>query len=425
MSPTACVFLGVMLMSTHAAPSRVEYLSDVRERILDAHQDWDLLGFDVTTHQPHHTPLPLRIKDKTYARGLGTHANSEIIVGLDGEYEAFEAEVGLVWEDNSVGAVIFQVYVDGVDSFDSGVMHATDPARPVHVSLQGAQELRLTVRLARQDITCCGANWADARLTRDPKVPPRAAQVPMDMAPFARVVTCDPARTDGARSGRLEEYRAEDVFLEWEIAAKRGVYDVPTYAQRVAKGGSPGLGCIGLQWPERRFLSELSLDFAPGVAMPPSKSVRVEYWSAGGVEDDNWSTTAETLWQGLWAPTPGMMEEQPGRLVFHIGDVPEFANRGGIHKIRWILPASPARVGPRASSSFASTSPSPTSGRASRCTTATSTRATVLPRRRAGTSPSLSASSSATRRPRACPTARSSASICPADGASPSRSMTC
>ena len=91
-------------MSTHAAPSRVEYLSDVRERILDAHQDWGLLGFDVTTHQPHHDPTPLRIGTKTFAHGIGTHANSEITLGLDGEYEAFEAEVGLVWEDNSVGA---------------------------------------------------------------------------------------------------------------------------------------------------------------------------------------------------------------------------------------------------------------------------------------------------------------------------------
>jgi hypothetical protein len=336
--------LGVMLMATSAAgglaaPPKVEYLSDLRDRILDAQQDWGVMGFDVTVHQPDRTPWPLRIKDKTYAKGIGTHANGEITVALDGEYEAFEAEVGLVWEENSVGAVVFQVFVDGRQQFDSGVMHASDAARPIHIPLAGAQELRLVVKIARQDITCCGANWADARFLRDPNARPRAEQQPMDIAPFARVVTCDPARTDGCRSGRLEEFRAEDVFLEWEIAPTRGAYAVPTYAG--------GLGCLGLQWPERRLLSRLALDFAPGEPVPPAKNVRVEYWSAGGVVDDNWSTTAETLWQGRWAPLPGAVEEQPGRLIFRIGSgVPEFDNRGGIHKIRWIVPAGaePLRV---------------------------------------------------------------------------------
>ena len=40
----------------------------------------------------------------------------------------------------------------------------------------------------------------------------------VDIGLFARVVTSDPARREGAKAGRLDEFRAEDVFLAAEIA---------------------------------------------------------------------------------------------------------------------------------------------------------------------------------------------------------------
>ncbi len=43
----------------------------------------------------------------------------------------------------------------------------------------------------------------------------------MDIAPFARVVTCDPQRVDGTHAKRLEEFPAGDLFLESQIRASR------------------------------------------------------------------------------------------------------------------------------------------------------------------------------------------------------------
>ncbi len=43
----------------------------------------------------------------------------------------------------------------------------------------------------------------------------------MDIARFARVVTWDPNRTDGARASRIEEFRAEDLFLESDVPVSR------------------------------------------------------------------------------------------------------------------------------------------------------------------------------------------------------------
>ncbi|MEN6582237.1 MAG: hypothetical protein ABFD54_07275 [Armatimonadota bacterium] len=151
----------------------------------------------------------------------------------------------------------------------------------------------------------------------------------MDIAPFARVVTCDPDRLDGARSGRLEEFRAEDVFLETEILQSRNKeYILPP---------ANGKCCIGLQWPERRNLSRLSLQFRNTESIPPKSSVQVQYWSSEGRVDD-WATIGQTLWQGKWAALPGDLNIKGKDLVLNIdGDVSEFKTGFGVQKIRWII----------------------------------------------------------------------------------------
>lgn len=40
------------------------------------------------------------------------HAPGEIVVDLNGEYELFEAEVGVQWQGGNVGSVVFQVYLE-------------------------------------------------------------------------------------------------------------------------------------------------------------------------------------------------------------------------------------------------------------------------------------------------------------------------
>ncbi len=62
----------------------IEVLSERQERLVHVQQGWGELGIDLCAHAPDQAGLPLQIKDKTYARGLGHHAPGEIVVELDG-----------------------------------------------------------------------------------------------------------------------------------------------------------------------------------------------------------------------------------------------------------------------------------------------------------------------------------------------------
>jgi hypothetical protein len=178
MKPIAAAFLvGIWRTAAPAAePETAEYLSDsLSERIISATQGWGELGVNSAAHLPNQPHLGLRIKDREYAQGLGTHANSEIVLDLRGQFKTFETEVGLQWSDGtSPGSAIFQILVDGKKVFDSGAMRENDPPQPVTVSVLGAGELRLVANDAGDGITADSADWADARLIREPAAAKRS-----------------------------------------------------------------------------------------------------------------------------------------------------------------------------------------------------------------------------------------------------------
>jgi len=302
------IILGVIVMTANQASA--EYLSDAPELISFSQQGWGTLGINACAHAPGQAPLPLQIKDKHYDKGLGHHAPGEILVDLDGLYETFEAEVGVQWQQGNTGSVVFQVFVDEEKRFDSGVMKEQDDARPINISVAGAQELRLVVTDAGDGITCDCADWANARLVKSasPKSIPLAARV--DIGQFAQVVTSDPSRTDGCRSSRVQESRAEDIFLETPIAPKDGVYSA---------------SCIGLDWMERRLIREVGIEFAGN---PPS---------ANGVHVQAW--VGNTSHQGNWQPVKGTIQRDGSKWALAIDRKENPEMRAGIWKVRWIFPS--------------------------------------------------------------------------------------
>ena len=121
----------------------------------------------------------------------------------------------------------------------------------------------------------------------------------INIASFARVVTSDPNRMDGARAGRLEEFHAEDVFLTKEILPDAdGFYIVPKYEK--------GESFIGLEWAERRVLREISIRFANLEKAPSPDNVQVQYWSSQG-RMDSWGDIGQTPWQGKWEKLGGKL----------------------------------------------------------------------------------------------------------------------
>lgn len=301
-----------------------EYLSDMPDAITFSTQGWGILGFDCTANMTM-PGSPMQICDATYTKGIGTHSPSEIVIELDKQYAAFQASVGLQWQDSDLGSVVFKVLVDDKEVFDSGIMRRNDPAKPVNVQLTGADELKLIVTDAGDGIARDLANWADATLALNPSAPKPASQDELDIAQFARVQTWNPARMDGARSSRTEEFKADELFLGTELIPSDGLYIIPKYED--------GTGCIGLEWLERRRIRRLSLNLSE-----PTKAdgVRVEHWAMANAG----ATKGGSTWQGRWEPLPGNLIVEGNRWIYETNWKGSINKCTEFLKIRWIIPAS-------------------------------------------------------------------------------------
>ncbi|MFA6244283.1 MAG: NPCBM/NEW2 domain-containing protein, partial [Candidatus Hydrogenedentales bacterium] len=296
------------------------FLSDsLDDAVVSVQQGWGGLGIDTAVNPlDGRAAMPLRIKDTPYDKGLGHHAPGEIVVDLNGCYDKFLADVGAQWQDNGAASVVFQVFVDGEKRFDSGVMREADEAKHVEVACAGGFELRLVTTDAGDGITCDCANWANARLVTSGAKGPAAQAEPFDIAPFARVITCDPHRVEGTSAKRVEEFPAEDLKMETAVLPVSGIRTAVAYGD---------VACIGLQWAEPRIVREIGIAWCAAPNAADAAKVRAEYWAG------------ESPWQGAWKPLQGTVavDGATARLKILQKANPGFPVNG-IDKIRWILP---------------------------------------------------------------------------------------
>lgn len=112
---------------------------------------------------------PLKLGEKTYQHGLGTHANSEIEVLLPADAAKFEALCGI---DNNYdtrttrGSAAFSIDIDGKEAFRSSVLKGSDQPTSVNLAIPaGARKLSLKVDASPDGLAFDQSDWADARLT--------------------------------------------------------------------------------------------------------------------------------------------------------------------------------------------------------------------------------------------------------------------
>lgn len=324
MSKHMALFFGGAIITMCAVNSfaetpKFDYLSDVVYGISTYQLDYTkIMGADTTAYPLWPQPIPgdlLRIKDKAYTKGLGA-PYGDILIMLDGKYDAFESDIGV--QPGTTGVAIFKVTVDGKLLYNSGDMTENDKAKHVSVSLKGAHELRLNAASTAKP------NWADAKLICSSET---AVVEPVDMAPFAKVATWDPARSNGVTVFRLEEFPTADVFTETDVKRIKGRYVVP-----VAKNGD---ACIGLQWLERRRLKEFGIQFADKTSMPSVEGVRVEGWMI----KDPLVLDGHSEWQGKWTPMKGVIEADGSKWTFRFSGKDNRDISEGTLKIRWIFPS--------------------------------------------------------------------------------------
>jgi hypothetical protein len=105
--------------------------------------------------------LPLSIGGKSYAKGLGMAAPSEIVFRLGGVCSGFSAEVGVADESGAASTgVTFAVYGDDKQLWTSGMLTPNDPAlKTGQLNVEGVETLRLVT--TGNDL----ANWANPALS--------------------------------------------------------------------------------------------------------------------------------------------------------------------------------------------------------------------------------------------------------------------
>jgi hypothetical protein len=104
---------------------------------------------------------PMVIGGRRFLRGLGVHAPAKAVFALDGKYRRFQSWVGP--DGNTYPTVTFEVHVDGVPRWQSGLMTRDSAALWVDIDVSGAKILELIVG-DHGDLAADHADWAEARL---------------------------------------------------------------------------------------------------------------------------------------------------------------------------------------------------------------------------------------------------------------------
>ncbi|WP_420596856.1 NPCBM/NEW2 domain-containing protein [Deinococcus sp.] len=135
------------------------------EPILAAQNAWGPIELDRSNgEQKAGDGKTITLGGKKYTRGFGTHAGSELrfsLVGTNGAVcTRFTADIGIDAEVGRKGSVVFQVFLDGVKAYDSGVMRGSSATKQVDVPINGQQQLRLVVTDAGDGISYDHADWA-------------------------------------------------------------------------------------------------------------------------------------------------------------------------------------------------------------------------------------------------------------------------
>ncbi|WP_052097388.1 NPCBM/NEW2 domain-containing protein [Paenibacillus odorifer] len=143
--------------------SASKYLSDVDWQ--SAKTDYNVVRKDKASSN---NPIKLLVNGevKEFAKGLGTHASSEIVYNLAGaNYEYFETYVGVDRNipEQSNSSVIFKIFADGAEVYNSGLMKFVTEAKLARIPVKGVSELKLVLDNAGNGNASDHGDFADAK----------------------------------------------------------------------------------------------------------------------------------------------------------------------------------------------------------------------------------------------------------------------
>lgn len=148
------IFLSGLYLFNRSQPV---YLSDLEPA--SVYQQWGKLKRDRSVDGNH-----LTVNGYKYAKGLGTHANSEIVYKLDGRFKFLEGSIGLDDEQRRSNKISFLIYADSRLIFESGIIGGWQNPRYFYLPVAEAAELKLVVNDGGDGINYDHADWLGVKL---------------------------------------------------------------------------------------------------------------------------------------------------------------------------------------------------------------------------------------------------------------------
>lgn len=106
----------------------------------------------------------LKLNGKRFDKGLGVTAVSDLTYDLSRNYRVLRGEIGMDDYGNGESSVIFRVFTDGNEIFNSGAMDNASANQTINLDITGAESLRLVVTRADNGSAIANADWAGVRI---------------------------------------------------------------------------------------------------------------------------------------------------------------------------------------------------------------------------------------------------------------------
>ena len=141
----------------------------------------------------------LTIAGQRYQNGIGTHANSNIPLLLDGKGVELSGLVGLDDETNGRGSVVFKITADGKEIWNSELMKPGDAAKEFALDVRGIKSLVLLVLDGGDGYDWDHADWVDLKITMINNGKPKLDIPPIEDAVILTPKSAPTPRINGAK----------------------------------------------------------------------------------------------------------------------------------------------------------------------------------------------------------------------------------
>ncbi|AFK03668.1 Glycosyl hydrolase family 98 putative carbohydrate binding module [Emticicia oligotrophica DSM 17448] len=219
----------------------------------------------------------------TFSKGLGTHADAEIIYYLpSNQYSLFKTKIGIDDEvpNGNCGSVIFKIYRDNDLVYMSPIMTPTSATIDVSIDVSNANQLKLITDNAGDNIYCDHGDWADAKLIKVTDIsditPP---STPLNVAANAQIAN----NYQLSWSGSIDD---TDTNLQYEILVNGVIIDSTTSLTYQLPAFNSGTYIVSVQAKDmannRASSKSLALIYTP-CESSLNLSEAIDYISTNGI----------------------------------------------------------------------------------------------------------------------------------------------